>query len=128
MSKLAGGVSLSRGRRHHAELRVGDALDFWRVLVVRAPLRLLLLGEMKGPGEAVLDFQVVPLPNGQADLKVIGRFWPNGLPGILYWYTLLPLHAWIYKGFRKAIATRIDRPIVKGPELFLPVEEELTIG
>ena len=34
--KLVGGVGMRRGRRHPDQLRVGDALDFWRVEAVRA--------------------------------------------------------------------------------------------
>jgi hypothetical protein len=31
MDKAVGGYGLSRGRRNPKELRVGDALDFWKV-------------------------------------------------------------------------------------------------
>ncbi len=34
MDRLMGGVGLRRGRRHPTDIYVGDALDFWRVLVV----------------------------------------------------------------------------------------------
>ena len=37
LDKLFGGAGLRRGRRHPRELRVGDALDFWRVLQVDRP-------------------------------------------------------------------------------------------
>ncbi len=60
MDRLVGGVGLRRGRRHPSEIGVGDALDFWRVLEVNAPQRLLLVAEMKTPGEALLEFQITP--------------------------------------------------------------------
>jgi hypothetical protein len=31
IDRLLGGAGLRRGRRHPDDLRVGDALDFWRV-------------------------------------------------------------------------------------------------
>ena len=60
MDRLVGGVGLRRGRRHPSEIGVGDALDFWRVLEVEAPRRLLLVAEMKTPGDALLEFQITP--------------------------------------------------------------------
>lgn len=39
---------------------VGDGIDFWRVLKVEPPRRLLLLAEMKAPGEALLYSQIKP--------------------------------------------------------------------
>jgi hypothetical protein len=56
LDRLLGGIGFRAGRRHPLDLRVGDALDFWRVLEVEPPHRLLLLAEMKLPGEAVLEF------------------------------------------------------------------------
>lgn len=123
LDKLAGGVSLRRGRRHPSQLVVGDALDFWRVLEVRPARRLLLVGEMRAPGEAVLDFNIKPIGNGVTELALMGRFLPAGLSGLAYWYALLPFHAWIYKGLLKAIARRTGRPIVQAPKSLSPVDE-----
>ena len=58
LDRLFGGVGLRRGRRHATELGVGDALDFWRVLDVVPKERLVLLAEMKVPGEALLEFKI----------------------------------------------------------------------
>jgi hypothetical protein len=120
MDRLAGGVGLRRGRRHPTEIGAGDALDFWRVLEVDSPQRLLLVAEMKTPGEALLEFQITPLANGQVELQMLSRFLPRGLVGILYWYVLYPFHQWIFYGMLKAIARSIDKPIVSGPERFTP--------
>jgi uncharacterized protein YbjT (DUF2867 family) len=120
MDRLAGGVGLRRGRRHPSEIGVGDALDFWRVLEVEAPRRLLLVAEMKTPGEALLEFQITPGSNGEVELQMLSRFLPKGLFGILYWYGLYPFHQWIFFGMLKAIAKSIGKPIVKGPERFTP--------
>ncbi len=120
LDRLVGGVGLRRGRRHRSELLVGDALDFWRVLKVDAPRHLLLLAEMKTPGEALLEFQVTPLGEKQTELQMLSRFLPQGLGGILYWYLLYPFHERVFFGMLKAIAKSIDRPIASDPERFTP--------
>lgn len=120
LDRLVGGVGLRRGRRHPTEIGVGDALDFWRVLEVDPPQRLLLVAEMKTPGEALLEFQITPLANGQVELQMLSRFLPKGLFGILYWYVLYPFHHWIFYGMLKAIARSINKPIASGPERFTP--------
>lgn len=90
VDRLLGGIGLRRGRRHPTELRPGDALDFWRVLVAdRKAGRLMLYAEMKLPGEAWLEFQV---KDGQ--LRQTATFRPQGLLGRLYWFSVLPAH-WI---------------------------------
>ena len=120
LDRLVGGVGLRRGRRHPTELMVGDALDFWRVLEVEAPNRLLLLAEMKTPGEAMLEFQITPMGDNQVELKMFSSFLPKGLAGILYWYVLYPFHEWIFYGMLKSIARTIGKPIVDGPQRFTP--------
>ena len=120
MDRLVGGVGLRRGRRHPTEIGVGDALDFWRVLEVNAPQRLLLVAEMKTPGEALLEFQITPKLKGQVELQMLSRFLPRGLFGLLYWYVLYPFHQWIFYGMLKAIAKSINKPIASDPERFTP--------
>lgn len=121
IDRLAGGVGLRRGRRHSTEIGVGDALDFWRVLDVEAPTRLLLVAEMKTPGEALLEFKITPWNGGQAELRMLSRFLPKGLFGIVYWYALYPFHQMIFYGMLKSIARSID-PSNKTsiPERFTP--------
>jgi hypothetical protein len=56
IDRLLGGVGLRRGRRHPQEVRVGDAVDFWRVGAVEPDRLLRLRAEMKVPGRAWLEF------------------------------------------------------------------------
>jgi len=111
---------LRRGRRHPTDLLGGDALDFWRVLEVEPPYRLLLLAEMKTPGEALLEFKITPLGDNRAELQMLSRFLPKGLAGILYWYVLYPFHEWIFYGMLHSIARSIGKPIIDGPRRFTP--------
>lgn len=114
--RLLGGIGFRGGRRHPTELRPGDALDFWRVLAVEPPHRLLLLAEMKLPGEAVLEFSLAPGADGGTELRQTARFLPRGLGGILYWYALEPFHRWVYGGMLRAMARVAGKPILAGPE------------
>jgi uncharacterized protein YbjT (DUF2867 family) len=120
IDRLGGGVGLRRGRRHPNEIGVGDALDFWRVLEVEPPHRLLLVAEMKLPGEALLEFQINTNAENETELRMLSRFLPKGLLGILYWYALYPFHQWIFHGMLNGIARSIQKPITAGPERFTP--------
>jgi hypothetical protein len=53
---------MRRGRRDPDDLRVGDALDFWRVEMVEPGRLVRLRAEMKVPGRAWLEFQALPEP------------------------------------------------------------------
>jgi uncharacterized protein YbjT (DUF2867 family) len=120
LDRLVGGVGLARGRRQAGRLRVGDAVDFWRVLAAEPPRRLLLQAEMKMPGRAVLDIQL--LPNGKAGtrLQLLSRFEPRGLSGLLYWYLLYPFHQLVFRGMLAAIAKRANAGPTHPPQRFTP--------
>jgi hypothetical protein len=123
MDRLCGGVGLSRGRRSQTELYPGDALDFWRVVDVRKPDYLMLSAEMKLPGEAVLSFRIKPLENGQVELQQVARFLPRGLLGLLYWYSVMPFHHYVFNGMLKGIAKASGKTIRHGPERFKMLED-----
>ena len=94
LDKLAGGVGLRRGRTNQRSISAGDTLDFWRVLYAdREEGRLLLLAEMKLPGEAWLEFRI----EGES-LVQTATFRPLGLAGRLYWYSVYPFHELIFGG------------------------------
>jgi uncharacterized protein YbjT (DUF2867 family) len=114
--RLLGGSGLRRGRRHPTELRTGDALDFFRVLEIEPRQRLLLLAEMKMPGEATLEFHLSSRPDGATELTQVARFLPRGLLGIAYWYLLDPFHKKIYPGMLQGLAAATGKPIIAGPE------------
>jgi len=99
VDKLFGGVGLRRGRTHDMYLEAGDPLDFWRVLFAdKNEKRLLLFAEMKLPGEAWLEFKIV-----KDKLYQRAVFRPKGVWGRLYWYMVLPFHAFVFKGMINAL-------------------------
>jgi uncharacterized protein YbjT (DUF2867 family) len=113
VDRAVGGVGMRLGRRDPDELRVGDALDFWRVEEVRRPTLLRLRAEMKVPGRAWLQFEVVPAAAGSRLLQT-AFFEPKGLPGLAYWYVLYPAHALIFRGMASELARRAAEPAING--------------
>ncbi|MEM6258254.1 MAG: DUF2867 domain-containing protein [Planctomycetota bacterium] len=105
MDKLVGGPGLRRGRRHPDELLPGEAMDFWRVEEVDPDHRLTLRAEMKVPGEAWLRWEAKEEPSG-VFLEQTAAFRPRGLPGLLYWWSLYPVHLVMFTRMAKAIAAR----------------------
>jgi hypothetical protein len=100
---LMGGVGLRRGRRDPGAPAVGDTLDFWRVEAYEPGRRLRLAAEMRLPGRAWLEFEVEP-SGGGAVIHQTAVFEPVGLPGLIYWYMLVPAHALIFGRMLRAIA------------------------
>ena len=106
IDKMIGGVGLRRGRRSETDLKTGDALDFWRVLLAdKKNRRLLLYAEMKLPGEAWLEFKIKETDNKKT-LVQTATFRPLGLWGRLYWYAVMPFHGLIFPNMAKNIVQR----------------------
>jgi len=101
IDKLSGGYGLNRGRRAYGNLRVGDALDFWKVVDIKENQRLLLLAQMKLPGKAWLEFDIQP-----DQLVQTAHFLPRGLLGRLYWYSVLPLHNLVFGDLARQVVAR----------------------
>lgn len=99
LDRLVGGPGLRRGRPTRAHLRVGDAVDFWRLEHVDPQSALTLRAEMRFPGTAWLELAVLPRYDGDTvTSRYVQRilFRPRGLLGVAYWYAVLPLHSWIF--------------------------------
>jgi uncharacterized protein YbjT (DUF2867 family) len=116
MDRLLGGPGLGRGRRDPLAVQPGDALDFWRVLAVEPGRRLKLVAEMKVPGEAVLELLLTECVDGTTEVRQSARFRPRGLLGLLYWYSVLPLHNLVFVGMLRGIARAAGGRILAGPE------------
>ncbi|MCH2175069.1 MAG: SDR family oxidoreductase [Lentisphaeria bacterium] len=97
MDILVGGVGMRRGRPDPEIPHVGDALDFWRVEAYEPNKRLRLRAEMRVPGRAWLEYVVEPKQKGNgAIIHQYAIFDPLGLWGLLYWYSVWPLHQIIF--------------------------------
>ena len=107
LDRILGGVGMRRGRRHPRELRVGDPVDFWRVEALEPDRLLRLRSEMKLNGHAWLQF-TVRAEGGGSWLEQTAFFEPLGLLGLLYWYSALPFHLFVFPGLIRALKRRAE--------------------
>jgi uncharacterized protein YbjT (DUF2867 family) len=103
MDKIVGGVGLRRGRRDPHHLHTGDVLDFWRVEQIDRGRFLRLRAEMRVPGRAWLEMTAEPAPDGGSVYRQRAVFFPRGLGGRLYWFSILPFHGVIFSGMANRI-------------------------
>jgi len=108
---VVGGVGMRRGRRDPNHLRVGDTLDCWRVEAIEPDRRLRLAAEMKLPGRAWLEFEVIDSPDGPnvgSRIRQTAEYDPIGVLGRAYWYAVYPLHKLMFAGMLRQIAERAE--------------------
>ncbi len=98
LDKISGGYGLSRGRRQFRELRLGDAVDFWKVVDIKEDKRLLLYAQMKLPGQGWLEFDCQP-----DQLVQTAHFIPSGVLGRIYWYSVLPFHYFVFTDLARTV-------------------------
>ena len=112
LDKLIGGPGMRRGRRDPDRLRVGDAVDFWRVESIEPDTLVRLRAEMRLPGVAGLEWQIESLPDdAEADhcrLVQTATFVPRGLWGRAYWYSVAPFHTFVFPGLIGGLAAAAE--------------------
>ena len=106
---LAGGPGLARGRRHPSALQVGDKVDSWTVLGLEPERRLTLAFGMKAPGAGVLEFDIEAQPGNRTRLTATAYWHPAGALGLMYWYSLAPVHRVIFKGLTREICRQAEQ-------------------
>lgn len=108
---LLGGIGFRQGRRDEATLRVGDAVDFWRVEALDPGRLLRLRAEMQVPGRAWLQFEVdaVDEEPERTRLTLSAYFEPKGVLGLAYWNALRPVHSILFSGLLRRLGEWIER-------------------
>jgi len=109
LDRMVGGIGTRRGRRSATDLRVGDAVDFWRVEAYRPGELLRLRAEMKLPGVAWLQFEALPGEGSGTNLRQTAFFEPRGLFGYAYWYGVVPFHEFIFGNMAKRIVEEAEK-------------------
>lgn len=129
IDRVFGGVGLRRGRRDPRRLRVGDAVDFWRVEELLPGRLLRLRAEMRLPGLAWLELSIEPCDGGTR-YRQRAIFHPRGLAGQLYWWSLKPFHGVVFGAMARNIiriaeAPSSSRPLAstQAPRLEAPFHE-----
>jgi uncharacterized protein YbjT (DUF2867 family)/uncharacterized protein YndB with AHSA1/START domain len=107
LDRLVGGPGWKRGRRDPDRLSWGEVVGFWRVTELERDRRLTLRAEMRVPGDAVLDFELIPVASGTGGdatrLIQTAKFRPKGLAGLLYWYAVTPFHNAVFDGLLNGV-------------------------
>lgn len=103
LDRMVGGIGMRRGRRNPHQLFPGDAVDFWRVEAIEPGRLLRLFAEMRLPGRAWLQFEIEKDGDGSL-IRQTAIFDPVGLSGLLYWYSIWPLHQYVFAGMLNGIA------------------------
>jgi uncharacterized protein YbjT (DUF2867 family) len=115
LDRLVGGVGLRRGRRDPQHLRVGEALDFWRVEALEPGRLLRLRAEMRLPGQAWLEMCAEPAGGGRSRYRQRAIFVPRGLAGHAYWAAVWPFHAIVFGGMARNVARTAEHEERFGP-------------
>jgi len=120
IDQVLGGVGFRKGRRSANDLRVGDAVDFWRVESIeetenRCVLRLR--AEMRLPGRAWMQFDVAEAEDGPASSTITQTvfFEPKGLWGTVYWNLIALPHRVLFAGMLDALRRRIEDALASSP-------------
>lgn len=112
---MTGGVGMRRGRPDPNVPRPGTTLDFWRVQIYEPGRRLRLFGEMRVPGRAWLEIRA-EAEGRSTVLRQTAYFEPHGLGGLLYWYSLWPIHELMFRGMLRRMAAAALDQAARGTE------------
>lgn len=109
IDRILGGVGMRKGRPDSDAIRVGDTVDYFRVVEIHPNRMLRLKVDMKLPGEGWVQFEAIPYEHERTRLMQTVFFAPKGLIGFLYWYLLYPFHIVIFGKMIKEIAGRAEQ-------------------
>lgn len=105
-----GGEGMPRSRRDPDGCVVGDVIDGWHIEAYEPDRLMRLSAGLKLPGRGWLEFRVIPLAaDARSLVRLTATFEPKGISGRLYWYAVLPLHAFVFSGLLRRIAQRATR-------------------
>ena len=106
LDKLAGGVGRRHDQRKMGVIQPGELVDGFIVEAVEEGRLLRLRNEMKAPGSAWMQYEVMRSDTGKTLFIQTAFFEPHGLMGLVYWYGLYPFHQLIFSGMARGILNR----------------------
>jgi hypothetical protein len=107
MDAAVGGPGMRRGRPRSGELRPGDRIDSWEVLIAEPDRKLALVFGMRAPGQGVLEFLITPMSRGTR-ITATAYWEPDGFPGVLYWRAMQPAHILLFRRLTAEICRRAE--------------------
>lgn len=97
------GGKVKYSRPSSINLKLGDVIDGWKVIGLKPERELTLLFGMKAPGLGRLTFTITE--HGESRCLDVRAWWhPAGFSGLLYWFSMMPAHRFIFRGMAKRIA------------------------
>ena len=109
IDRILGGKSIGEPDRDN--LSEGSLFDCFIVEKIEVNKKLLLKMNLKTPGEAWLKFEAIE-DTDCSYLVVSAIFEPKGIWGYLYWYSILPLHKFIFRDLTIAIKNEAEANMV----------------
>jgi hypothetical protein len=109
VDKIVGGPGMRRGRRDATDLRVGDAVDFWRVEELVPDRLVRFRAEMRLPGEAWIEWRIDPAGDDACVVHQTARFHPRGLWGRAYWLGVAPFHRFVFPALLDGVQRDAER-------------------
>jgi hypothetical protein len=86
----------------------GAAVDWWTADVVE-PDRIVLGTRAWAVGEAWLGYRIVETDDGATGIEQAGSLRAKGVPGLVYWRLLWPVHAVVFRRMAARRAQRVRR-------------------
>ena len=105
---FVGGPGLRHTRQTTGDVHPGDRIDSWEVISVKPERRLALALGMRAPGSGVLEFDIAPQYGRSTRITATAYWHPDGLLGLMYWFSLEPAHRVIFKGLTREICQRAE--------------------
>ncbi|MBC8469085.1 MAG: SDR family oxidoreductase [Planctomycetes bacterium] len=108
IDRIIGGVGMRKGRPETGNIKLGDMVDFFRVVKIEPNRMIRLKAEMKLPGDGWLQFETEPVEDNLTSIAQTVFFAPRGLLGTIYWYLLHPMHRLIFAKMINKLASNAE--------------------
>lgn len=108
IDRIIGGVGMRKGRPETGNIKLGDTVDFFRVVKIEPNRMIRLKAEMKLPGDGWLQFEAKSVEDNLTSIVQVVFFAPRGLLGTIYWYLLQPIHRLIFTKMINKLASNAE--------------------
>jgi uncharacterized protein YbjT (DUF2867 family) len=109
IDKIIGGVGMRKTHPETNNIKLGDIIDFLRVVKIEPNKIIRLEVDMKLPGDGWLQFEAKPAENARTNIVQTVFFAPKGLFGTVYWYLLQPIHRLIFSKMINNLAEKAEQ-------------------
>ena len=108
IDRILGGVGMRKSKPRMDDIKLGDTVDFFKVVKIEQNKMIRLKAEMKLPGNGWLQLEAEPVRDNLTKLIQTVFFAPKGLLGYIYWYLLYPIHQIIFTKMINQLAAKAE--------------------